>query len=57
MKEAKDTPIHKKGTKPISVMPVLAKVFEITNGRLKQFIESNTKNYHHQSGFPKIMQH
>ena len=61
MKIAKVTPIHKKGPKdepgnyrPISVLPVLGKVFEkVTNGRLVQFLETNNAFYKHQYGFRK----
>ena len=59
IKIAKVTPIYKKGPKdepgnyrPISVLPVLSKVFEkITNVRLIQFLESNNTFYQHQYGF------
>ena len=53
LKIAKVTPIYKKGSKdvpgnyrPISVLPVLGKIFEkIVNKRLMEFLEVNKINY------------
>ena len=61
MKVAKVTPIYKKGQKnvpgnyrPISVLPLLAKVFEkLVNKRLLDFLETNNVLYEHQYGFRK----
>ena len=61
LKTAKVTPLYKKGPKtdpgnyrPISVLPVIAKVFEkLANGRLMNFLESNKILYEHQYGFRK----
>ena len=61
LKTAKVTPLYKKGPKtdpgnyrPISVLPVIAKVFEkLVNGRLMTFLESNEILYEHQYGFRK----
>ena len=61
LKIAKVTPLYKKGSKddpgnyrPISVLPVIAKVFEkLVNGRLMDFLESNDILYRHQYGFRK----
>ena len=60
-KIAKVTPIFKKGSKddpgnyrPISVLPILAKVFEkIVNSRLIDFLEVNNVLFRHQYGFRK----
>lgn len=60
-KIAKVTPVYKKGPKdeagnyrPISVLPVLGKVFEkIVNNRLLDFLEKNHVLYEHQYGFRK----
>ena len=61
LKIAKVTPLYKKGSKddpgnyrPISVLPVIAKVFEkLVNERLMDFLESNDILYRHQYGFRK----
>jgi len=61
LKVAKVTPLYKKGSKddpgnyrPISVLPVIAKVFEkLVNGRLMDYLESNNILYKHQYGFRK----
>ena len=61
MKVAKVTPIYKKGPKgdpgnyrPISVLPVLSKIFEkIINSRLMQFLEESSVFFKHQYGFRK----
>ena len=61
LKTAKVTPIYKKGPRedpgnyrPISVLPVIAKVFEkIVNKRVVEFLESNAILYKHQYGFRK----
>ena len=61
LKVAKVTPVYKKGPKdapgnyrPISVLPVLAKVFEkLMNGRLLDFFEANDILYQQQYGFRK----
>lgn len=61
LKIAKVTPLYKKGSKedpgnyrPISVLPVIAKVFEkLVNCRLMDFLESHNIIYGHQYGFRK----
>ena len=61
LKIAKVTPIYKKGSKdvpgnyrPISVLPVLGKIFEkIVNKRLMEFLEVNNVLQQHQYGFRK----
>ena len=61
LKTAKVTPIYKKGSReepgnyrPISVLPIVAKVFEkIVNKRLIEFLDSHDILYKHQYGFRK----
>ena len=61
LKIAKVTPIYKKGPKdipgnyrPISVLPVLGKIFEkIVNSRLMDFLDVNNVLQQHQYGFRK----
>ena len=61
LKIARVTPLFKKGPKndpgnyrPISVLPVIAKIFEkLVNGRLMDFLEANNILYRHQYGFRK----
>ena len=61
MKVAKVTPIFKKGDRnvpgnyrPISVLPLLAKIFEkLVNKRLLDYFERNDVLYKHQYGFRK----
>ena len=61
LKTVKVTPIYNKGSReepgkyrPISVLPVIAKVFEnIVNKRLVDFLDSHSILYKHQYGFRK----
>ena len=65
LKIAKVTPIYKKGPKdapgnyrPISVLPVIGKIFEkIVNKQLMEFLEVNNVQHQHQYGFRKKIQY
>ena len=59
MKIAKVSPVYKKGSKldpgnyrPISVLPILSKVFEkLINNRLMKYLNKNDLLFKHQYGF------
>ena len=59
LKVAKVSPVYKKGDReqpgnyrPISVLPVLSKIFEkLVNNRLIEYLEKNDILYKHQYGF------